>query len=113
MAMKFLLANLLVIAAADSNDKITKVTVNTTTLPDCSKKSCPSKCECAEAKCASQLQDCLNDYICTRGEDCANLCPCDDLACLAVCAGIHSSLTTWALYTCASDTCSNTASVVV
>lgn len=99
--------------STESHDKITNVSVSGTPLPDCSTKRCPSKCACAEQKCKTQLQNCMNDYICRGAEDCANACSCNDLICLAVCTSLSPSVTTYALLTCATDACSSAASVVV
>merc|ERR1712061_697420 len=36
-------------------------------MPDCSTTACPSKCQCIEANCATQINDCLADVTCASG----------------------------------------------
>lgn len=78
-----------------------KVTVSASTMPDCKSKKCPTKCQCAEDQCSSEMKRCMDDYICRNGEDCANECACGDTSCLAMCTAMHSSVTTYALLSCA------------
>merc|ERR1712043_87248 len=53
---------------------------------DCSTAVCKTDCECANDKCASQIDTCLADATCAQGQDCAFACACGDDACALKCA---------------------------
>merc|ERR1712184_219399 len=59
------------------------VATNTSMLQgiDCTKASCSKAICCAMDKCAASVQTCLADSACSKGQECAMNCACDDQDC--------------------------------
>merc|ERR1712072_753805 len=53
--------------------------------PDCSNAACPSKCQCAEQRCANEVTSCMGDASCAAGQSCVDKCACGDTACVMSC----------------------------
>merc|ERR1711953_831386 len=74
-------------------------------MPDCSTTACPSKCQCIEQNCASQINDCLADAKCASGQACADNCACGDKACIMACATKNPSAKALPIVMCAKSKC--------
>lgn len=73
--------------------------------PDCSTVGCPKACECTEAHCGSQVDECLADNSCAGGKECVDACKCGDLKCLLDCAQKHPSKGGAKLSACVTQFC--------
>jgi hypothetical protein len=82
-------------------------------MPDCSKTACPSKCQCAEQECTSQITDCLNDSACAAGQACIDKCACGDKSCLLTCAKSIKSTKALPLAMCLESKCGAEESFIV
>merc|ERR1712028_181111 len=79
--------------------------VSEAALPDCSATACPSKCQCAEAKCTKQINNCLGDASCAKGKSCIDKCACGDTACVLACAKSIRSFKALPLAACLEKQC--------
>merc|ERR1719350_257492 len=74
---------------------------------DCSKSACPKDCECALNKCGSQIDACLADATCAKGQDCALACACGDKVCQLKCAAQNPSAKALPVATCITKNCAS------
>merc|ERR1712187_958200 len=78
-----------------------------TAAVDCSKATCQSECECSLNSCADQINACLADATCSKGQDCALGCACGDTACSLNCATQAGSPLALPVATCINSKCSS------
>merc|ERR1711937_1108252 len=72
---------------------------------DCSDDVCPSRCACANDKCSSEIDACLADATCAKGQACAKACACGDTACSLKCVAANPSAKAAPVGKCIQDNC--------
>merc|ERR1711904_493814 len=74
-------------------------------MGDCSDDVCPSRCACANDKCSSEIDACLADATCAKGQACAKACACGDTACSLKCVAANPSAKAAPVGKCIQDNC--------
>merc|ERR1711920_1178877 len=78
-------------------------------LPDCSTTACPNTCQCAESKCATEIEACLADASCAKSQGCVDQCACGSLTCIAACATANPTAKGLATLKCLKSSCPSAA----
>merc|ERR1712050_169529 len=80
---------------------------------DCSTATCQSACTCSLQQCGSQIDACLADAACAKGQACALGCACGDTQCSLNCATQAGSPLALPVATCINSKCSSEAAPAV
>merc|ERR1712050_534000 len=95
--------------ASDEMSAVGSLTVGV----DCSKAACQTECKCALDKCADNINTCLADETCAKGQSCALACPCGDKACALKCAVANPSAKALPVAQCIETNCPSATEILV
>merc|ERR1711976_781876 len=74
---------------------------------DCKTATCESACTCSLQQCGSQIDACLADAACAKGQACALGCACGDTSCSLNCATQAGSPLALPVAECINSKCSS------
>merc|ERR1711907_119735 len=91
------------------NTHLVKESLSSALDIDCTTAACPDQCTCSLDKCGSEIDTCLADDTCAKGQACAMACPCSDTACSLKCAAANPSTKALPVANCLNNNCATTA----